>query len=264
MRRRVGTSGLSGRRLCRVSCLPGCVPACPHACFSMLLVPGGMLLVPGGTLPLLPLALLSGDLQLTCATQTTHSSALRFPPHPAALSSTPCCASLHALLRFLPHPAALSSTPCCAFLHPPAELVEARHSTQLLRVPLVTPGSGRGAVVELRNRRRRITGLAATPGGELLVATKQGALLRYLTTAAWRPEDHRLWPRAFRAAVRQLLLCAGRRPTEEEQRRGRGGAGLWALPHAVLLHVAAMLAGRRADWLPEVPPPPQVVQPRRR
>lgn len=113
------------------------------------------------------------------------------------------------------------------------------------------PATSRHAVAALHTRRLRVTGLTATRHGELLVATKQGVVLRYLATGLrWQHKEHGTWPPAFRAAVRELLLCAARQPVHGS------GAGLWSLPQSLLLHIVGLLAGQsRATWLPVAAPP---------
>lgn len=144
----------------------------------------------------------------------------------------------------------------------PADFAE--HPTagmQLLRVQLVQQETGPGSVLPFNSRRRRITGMAASPHGDLLVSTKQGAVFRFFAALPWTPARHQLWPLKFRQAAWELLLCAHRRPHGGGMGvgTGTGGAGgqegsrtgLWALPVPVVLQVIEALAGRRAEWLAE-------------
>lgn len=75
----------------------------------------------------------------------------------------------------------------------------------------------------------------------------QGAVLRYFAALRWEPGRHQLWPPAFRAQARALLLASHRRPAPHHA--GGGGTGLWALPVPVVMHIIEALAGRRTDWL---------------
>lgn len=131
------------------------------------------------------------------------------------------------------------------------------------------------------NRQRRVTGLAVTSAGDVLVSTAaqvgvagryhagapgavagwqahlstrlrsglprtpQNALVRYLRKEPWSAERHRHWPAPFRAVVQALLLCAHRQPAAPG-----APTGLWALPLPLLQHIAGMAAGQRTDWLP--------------
>jgi hypothetical protein len=131
---------------------------------------------------------------------------------------------------------------------PPAEqffledAVAPREGMQLLRVPIAAPGA--------RRPRRRITGMAATRHGDLLVATNQGLLFRFLARLPWSQERHRLWPPACREAVQALLLSAARlaRDAAGGAEAGLQRTDLGALPVAVLHAVAGHLAGSRASW----------------
>eukprot|EP00887_Chlorella_sp_A99_P007867 scaffold20.g7867.t1 len=113
------------------------------------------------------------------------------------------------------------------------DIADPQPSTQLLRLPLEPLDAGHGGLGDLRRRRLRVTGMAASRHGDLLVATKQGAVLRYLSARPWRPQDQRSWPARFQAAARELLS------------------------------VVAALAGQAADWVP-VAPQQQPAQPAQR
>jgi len=115
------------------------------------------------------------------------------------------------------------------------DLAEPGHSSQLIRVP-ADPRRPKGG-------RRRITGMATTAQGDVLVSTKQGVMYRYLPANEWVPEEMNNWPVRFRQSAQTLLKCAARRG------KSGGDDGLMALPAPVLLLIIKLLAGKKTDWL---------------
>jgi hypothetical protein len=111
------------------------------------------------------------------------------------------------------------------------ELADPGHLSQLIRIP-ADPRRPKGG-------RRRITGMATTAQGDVLVSTKQGVLYRYLPANEWVPEQTIDWPTRFRKSAQTLLKCAAR--------QGRGG--LMALPAPVVQLIIKLLAGKKTDWL---------------
>ena len=80
------------------------------------------------------------------------------------------CIAAHTSCCHPPHPNRLGTHAAC----PPADFAAAPASgLQLLRMPLVQPEAGPGGLLPFHSRRRRVTGMAASAGGDLLVATKQ-------------------------------------------------------------------------------------------
>ena len=59
-----------------------------------------------------------------------------------------------------------------------ADFAQPSSGVQLLRAPLVQAEAGPGGLLPFNSRRRRITGMAASSDGDLLVATKQ-VLIRW-------------------------------------------------------------------------------------
>lgn len=113
-----------------------------------------------------------------------------------------------------------------------ADLADPVPSSQLIRV---------SANARLpKGGRRRITGMATTPHGDVLLSTKQGIMYRYLATKPWTPEDTSSWPIGFRRKVQTLLLCAAH--------KGEGSV-LARLPTSVVFQIMHCLAGKRSDWL---------------
>lgn len=121
------------------------------------------------------------------------------------------------------------------------DLAEPGHMSQLIRVP-ADPRRPKGG-------RRRITGMATTAQGDVLVSTKQGVMYRYLPANEWVPETMKDWPVRFRESAQTLLQCAARRG------RGGGDDGLTALPAPVVQLILKLLAGKKTDWLDITPDP---------
>jgi hypothetical protein len=123
------------------------------------------------------------------------------------------------------------------------DLAEPGLTSQLIRVP-ADPRRPRGG-------RRRITGMATTRQGDVLISTKQGIMYRYLPANGWVPENTSDWPVRFRESAQSLLKCAAR----QGGGRGVGPGGLTALPPPVVQHIIKSLAGKKTDWLDVLPDP---------
>ncbi|KAI3437592.1 hypothetical protein D9Q98_000045 [Chlorella vulgaris] len=119
--------------------------------------------------------------------------------------------------------------------------------TQLLRIPELS-GVSRPSIWHNGEHLRRVTGMASTADGELMVTSLQGALIRYVSPAGWCHEQHARWPPAFRAAVKTLLLCA--------HRQGSAASGVWDLPPVLLQTIVELAAGKRTDWMEAHAQPP--------
>jgi hypothetical protein len=136
-------------------------------------------------------------------------------------------------VRVVPNTNAPSSTPTVPGVvdfNAREDLAEPGPSSQLLRVRENPNKGGAG--------RRRVTGMAATPDGDLLVATKQNVLYRYLPSKPWTPEETKSWPEEFKKAVETVLLCASVK-----------NSPLAALPTPVVLQIIKYVAGKRSDWI---------------
>jgi hypothetical protein len=135
-----------------------------------------------------------------------------------------------------------------------------RAGSQLLRLPTVpAPAAARLALTELeRVRRRRVNGMCATPGGDLLVAASSGAVWRYpATSVSWSTRAHRHWPASFHAAARALLLSAARLAREAERPGAPPAAAtLGLLERDVLEQVLRAAAEPRLDWVADEGAPP--------
>ncbi len=119
------------------------------------------------------------------------------------------------------------------------ELAEPGPLSQLIRVP-ADPRRPKGG-------RRRITGMATTAQGDVLVSTKQGIMYRYLAADEWVPENMGGWPVRFRESAQTLLKCAARGGGEND--------GLTALPAPVVQLIIKHLAGKKTEWLAVLPDP---------
>jgi hypothetical protein len=113
------------------------------------------------------------------------------------------------------------------------ELADPGLSSQLIRIP-ADPRRPKGG-------RRRITGMATTAQGDVLVSTKQGIMYRYLPADEWVPEKMSDWPVRFRESAQTFLQCAAR--------QGDGEHGLTELPAPVMQLIIKYLAGKKTDWL---------------
>ncbi|KAL4424524.1 hypothetical protein ABPG77_010104 [Micractinium sp. CCAP 211/92] len=139
------------------------------------------------------------------------------------------------------------------------DLADARAGVQLLQLPVLPSAppppdpyasiEAMQAQLAIGGRRRRVTGMALSGQGDLLATTRQGELLRFLACQPWRPEQHRLWPPAFRGAVKALLLCAHRQHKLAGKQPSQHAAGLWLLPLPIMQLVIAAAAGQRSEWL---------------
>jgi hypothetical protein len=145
------------------------------------------------------------------------------------------------------------------------ELAAPRDGSQLLRLPTVpAPAAARLALTEHECvRRRRVTGMCATPGGDLLVAASSGAVWRYpATSVPWSPRAHRRWPASFHAAARALLLSAARLAREAERPGAPPAAAtLGSLERDVLEQVLRAAAEPRLDWVADEGAPPPAHMP---
>ena len=100
--------------------------------------------------------------------------------------------------------------------------------------------------------------MAATPRGEVLVATKGGTVFQFLTPAApWSTAAHAAqFPPAFRAAARALLLAAHRGQAAAAGAGQQARAELGSLPQPLLHSVIERAANPRALWIKPPPQPP--------
>jgi hypothetical protein len=119
-----------------------------------------------------------------------------------------------------------------------------RCGVQRLRLPAPPPTAVGEMLHQHQRQPRRITGLCLTRGDRLLVAQRQ-TIHEYSIVGAWSKAQHALFPAAFRAAVRTLLLVAAAPPPPLGE-----GPGVCGLPRDAITHIIALLAQPPAVWLP--------------
>lgn len=92
--------------------------------------------------------------------------------------------------------------------------------------------------------RQRVTGLCSCGAADLVVALPN-AIFRMRAVTAWSKELHYLFPPPFRAAARELLLCAlAQRPTTPGE-----PPSVASLPHELVLRILAFAALPQTSWL---------------
>lgn len=128
----------------------------------------------------------------------------------------------------------------------------AQRKMQLLRIEAASLHHETGGMHLHSSRRRRITGAAAGPHGDLFVSIKQGLVLRYFAILDWSPQLHSLWPATFQKLAQHVLVYSSRESRYEHCDKVKGvrrnRVGLWSLPVSVILSILKLLAGSRLQW----------------
>ncbi|KAK9837927.1 hypothetical protein WJX74_007944 [Apatococcus lobatus] len=123
----------------------------------------------------------------------------------------------------------------------------ARRPVQKLELPATTSAQAQDLMFHIKSSSRRVTGLAVSPQGQLVIAMPDKVIIKQLLQD-WSPSSlQRQFPPCFCTAAHTLLLIASRHGCKHA--RAGDQTGLWSLPVAVVQQIIEFAAFPLGSWM---------------